>query len=188
MKTLKVKLTGVSPFLMHNGRLSDPLSPIVKEMKAISGKRKKVDADLEELARLEFLGGSYADKNGCPIVPGELIEAALVNGAKKSKLGKVFKAAVFCEGDFLLKYDGPKTMEKLWKDEKFRLTCAARVQNSRIMRTRPMFEKWELIADVEFLDDVVQEKDVMDAIIEAGRTVGIGDWRPKFGRFNVEKI
>jgi hypothetical protein len=51
-------------------------------MKRVSGKRAKTDADFEELARLEFLGGLYLH-NGEPCLPGEVIEAALVEAAAR---------------------------------------------------------------------------------------------------------
>ena len=49
-QTLRFKFISVAPLLCHNGQLADPLNDLVRQMKKISGKREKTDADLEELA------------------------------------------------------------------------------------------------------------------------------------------
>lgn len=185
---LTFRLNGIAPLLMHNGSLADPFNPITKEMKKVSGKRKKVDSDFEEMARLEFLGGLYVNKEGRPIIPGILVESAIINGAKKDKNGGVFKSGVFCEGDFLLKYKGPATAEALEKDASFRLTCGVKVGQARIMRTRPMFSEWSVEVVVTYMPDVVDKDMVIQAIKKAGELVGLGDWRPRFGRFDVEIV
>lgn len=62
MKKFTLTLTGVTPLLVHNARLADPLDPIVRQTKPISGKRSKTEEDHLELARLEFIGGLYYDQ------------------------------------------------------------------------------------------------------------------------------
>ena len=56
-------------------------------MKEISSKRKKVDADIEEMAKIEFCGSLYMAKEG-PVIPGMMVEAAVRGGAKKTREGK----------------------------------------------------------------------------------------------------
>lgn len=58
-QSLSFQITGVSPLLMHNGRLADPLDPLVKDIKKLSCKRPKTEADLERITKLEFLGSLY---------------------------------------------------------------------------------------------------------------------------------
>jgi len=100
-------LIGEQPgLLLHNGELANPLNPIVKEMKKISGKRSKTEADYEELARLEFQGGLYMGQDG-PVIPATCIEAMLINGAKKSKEGPKAKVGIFVTKNARLEYDGP---------------------------------------------------------------------------------
>ena len=76
METLKARLTGLVPLILHNARLADPLDPISKAMKTVSSKRKKTDADFEELARLEFEGGLYMVDDE-PVIPARLIYGLL---------------------------------------------------------------------------------------------------------------
>lgn len=181
---VKLKIIGVSPLLMHNGQLADPLNKWSKAIKEISGKRKKVDADLEEMARLEYFGGLYL-KNGEPCIPGEVWEATLVSGAKKSKAGQQAKAAILVSEDVPVLYQGPRTPDALWADERFRLRAAAKVGPSRVMRTRPMFPEWSCDLEVHYLPDLLNGKDIVQFAQAAGVQVGICDWRPRFGRFMV---
>lgn len=61
MKTYKVKLIGETPVMLNNDQTADPLNPIAKEMKKISSKRAKTEADHYELSKLEWFGGLYLE-------------------------------------------------------------------------------------------------------------------------------
>lgn len=184
---LTFQITGVSPLLMHNGQLSDPLNPFTRAKAAVSKKRGKTDADHLELARLEFLGGLYYQSTTGPGIPGEMIEATLINAAKKSKKGQQAKAGLLVDGFFPLEYDGPRTPDELWESGKFHLTIGVKQQNTRIMRTRPMFSQWGTTFTVEYLPDQLDAREVEDFVHVAGRIIGFGDWRPKYGRFRVSE-
>jgi hypothetical protein len=51
MQKSKFRLTSESPLLLHNGQTADPSNRFSKEMKKISGKRGKTDADFEQLSK-----------------------------------------------------------------------------------------------------------------------------------------
>jgi len=184
-KTIDFHICGVAPLLMHNGQLANPMNKFAKAMKAITSKRKKTDEDHIELARLEFLGGLYADDQGRSVLPGEVIEGTIVAGAKKTKKGKDAKSAIIVDGNFPLIYDGPKTPKTLWEDERFRYVAGVVVGQSRVMRTRPMFKNWECKFTVHYLEEVFDAKEVIDFVDTAGRMAGLLDGRPRFGRFEI---
>ena len=183
--TVHCKIAGVAPLILHNGQLANPLNPLAKQMKQLSGKRHKTEADLEELARLEWYGSLYLEE-GAPCVPGELLEAHLIESAKKRKKGPQAKAGLYCEGNFPLLYEGPKDPETLWARPAFRLTVGARVQRNRVMRTRPIFREWALRFQVTFNDALLNAADIEEFLRLGGEQVGLGDWRPRFGRFEVQ--
>jgi len=85
-KTLRFRITGASPLLMHNGLLADPLNPHAKALAQISARRRKTEADHVRLAELEFLGSLYLS-GGMPCLPAEMIEAALVRAAAQERRG-----------------------------------------------------------------------------------------------------
>ena len=58
---IKITLKGQSPLLCHNPRMVDPEFELNREIKALTGKRKKTDEDLKMIERLEWYGGLYEE-------------------------------------------------------------------------------------------------------------------------------
>ena len=183
---LSVSIQGVSPLLLHNGQTADPTNKYSRQLKEISGKRKKTDEDYAEMSRIEWHAGLYVNADQKIIMPASLLEAAIYDGAKKSKLGKAFKSAVFVLDDVILdigrKYG---SAADLWKDEQYRDIRGVRVNQSRVMRTRPIFFFWGCEFIVTYDDEQVNLADVRRAINDAGSKSGLGDFRPRYGRFEV---
>ena len=186
-QTLTYQLTSDCPMIVHNGQTADPLNKWAKALKAVSSKRKKTDADYEEMARIEFFAGLYMGKNG-PIIPARNIDSMLINAAKKNREGPLAKSGAFCTQDSEMVYDGPRTVDKLWEDESFRFTALVRVGMARIARMRPIFEQWSAQVSVQIEDTVVNPKQVDDWFHIAGTQIGLGDWRPQHGRFSAKRV
>lgn len=186
-EAVEFKIQGISPLIMHNGQLADPLNPFSKQLKEITGKRKKTDADHEAMSKIEWFGGLYVNDDKRPVVPGTNIEAMLIEAGKKVRMGDAFKAGVICDGDWPVDYDGPKAAEELWNKAggKFTDRRGCVVGQSRVMRTRPIFRKWGLAFTINFLPDLLNLKDVRQAVTTAGRIIGLCDYTPKFGRFEL---
>jgi hypothetical protein len=183
-QTLNFRITSVSPLLMHNGQLADPLNSFAQSIAEVTKKRKKTDADHREVGRREFFGSLYVS-GGSPCIPAEMLEATLIKGAMKEKRGPAAKAGLLVENNAALEYDGPREPRDLWDDERFRLRVAAKVGTSKVMRTRPRFDQWAADVAVKFLPSLLNAKEVRDFLVTAGEQIGIGDWRPRFGRFSV---
>ncbi len=190
MESLRFKLVGISPLIHHNGRLADPLNKYTRAIKEVAGKRKKVDSDHLELARLEWLGSLYL-KDGVPCLPGNNLEAALIGrggAARSQKMGKQAAAAVIVPSDYPLEYDGPKDPNELWQDERFIFVSKVRVGTASVMRTRPIFQDWVAIVEVLYVPTSLNEDHICQWMEIAGREVGLCDWRPKYGRFIAERL
>jgi hypothetical protein len=173
---------------MHNGQLADPLNEWAKRISAVSSKRKKVESDLEEMAKLEFLGSLYL-YDGFPCIPTEVIDACLTGrggASRKVRAGASVQAGVFADAPLPLEYDGPRPPLELWEDHRFRLRVAAKIGQAKVMRTRPIFEQWSASGKIAYNPDLVNEQNLRSWLELAGAEVGIGDWRPKYGRFTVE--
>lgn len=187
LKTISVQITGTAPLLMHSPQMMDPENKIGQAIREITKIRNKTIEHHRELSRLEWLGGLYVDAKQRVIVPGSMLEACMVAGAKKVRLGKTFLSAVFVDEDPVLDYPHKKTkLDVLFKRPEYRLVVPVRVQQSRIMRTRPKFPKWSVSFKITFDNEVVDRKAVIDALKTGGQLCAIGDWRPKFGRFTVK--
>lgn len=186
-QTASYKLTSQAPLLMHNGQTADPRNKFAKLLKQISSKRKKTDADLDEMARIEFMAGLYMGEEG-PILPSFVLDSLIINAAKKFREGTLAKSACFSSGHAQLVYDGPKTPDELWADETFQFSALVRIGQSRVPRMRPIFNKWSAIVTVQFEDSLVNKARVDEWMETAGIQVGLGDWRPQYGRFDVERV
>lgn len=185
---MKVRIEGIAPLIMHNGLLADPEYHFTKEKKKITAKRKKVEADQEEISRLEFLGSLYTDSTGKIIVPARVLLGAIIKGAKGLKEGPAAKAGVFVDADVPLIYEGPTDPEELYKDKKFVLRVPVKQGTASVIRVRPIFQKWAVEFDLTIMDDVTNAQTVRQMLDHAGRMNGLGDWRPQYGRFKVTKF
>lgn len=189
-KKIEVEIRGLTPCIMHNGHLADPLNEWVKQMRDITKKgTKKTEADIIELARLEFMGSLYVNERGRPCWPAENLEALIRSGAKATKAGKDVQAGVIVDDNAELIFpDAKKSVEDLWQSAEHRFTVGVKVGQSRVMRTRPIFRTWSLKFTVSYNPSVVKsEADLLSWIDHAGSTIGLSDFRPKFGRFERVK-
>jgi hypothetical protein len=190
MIEFSITITGTSPLLMHNSRLANPLDPATKALKKYTAKRNKTEEDHELIARLEFAGGLYFDEHGGPFIPGENISRCLVDGAKLTKQGVKVTRGLFIKTDVNpIAYNGPRDEDGLW-DKGWRHMASVKVGTSRTMRCRPWFPEWRVQAEGLIDPAVLELSDVAGIADNAGALIGLGDWRPRFGRFTakVEKV
>lgn len=179
--------TGTTPLLMHNARLSNPLDEVAKAMKRISAKRTKTEEDYAEMARLEHSGGLYFDTDIGPYLPGQNFERCLVDAARITKSGKKIERGVFVETNVNpVFYEGPRDVSGLWDNENFRHSASVKVGQVRVTRTRPQFRTWKVDAEGEYDATVINLEELREIAGTAGRMIGLGDWRPRYGRFSAE--
>jgi hypothetical protein len=203
METLKLRFTGLTPLLMHNVRLSNPLDKYVAALKTVTGKRKKTIEDHIEIARIEWEGGLYLDDNGVVAVPMRWIGKCIQRGATKQKNGQLWKSgATIMEDHMPLTYAGPQIkkngngaipdpdLDKFY--DLYNFQTMAGVQRNKTLRTRPMFKDWSLETTIAHDSAIIERSLVIKAAEDAGRLCGMGDWRIEnggpFGRFSVEVI
>lgn len=195
---LKVSIRGIQPTLMHNNQTCNPLNPFAKKIKALTAKRKKTDEDFEAIAKLEWEAGMYYSDSIGPFVPSINIEAMLRDAAKTLKKGTDVKRSVRVSPiDIPLKYNGPRKMDEIKKiafsgekvnGEDFFDMRAVGIQNSTIMRARPRFNAWALDFVIEADDTVFNVDDIIQILHIAGSKIGLSDYRPRYGTFEVVKV
>lgn len=181
------RITGVVPLIMHNGQTRNPLNDFSKEIKRISGKKSKTDADYEEMARVEWYASLYV-QDGHLVMPGENWERLLLDAGRKRKLGKQIQAGTFSPGAYPIEYDGPQAVDDLWEDPRFRFTHAVKVGQSAVMRTRARFDAWACTIEVRYDPEIIDLSQLNQIMVIGGDMIGAGDWRPKFGRFQAQPV
>lgn len=199
MKERSYTIKGTRPVLQHNERLADPLNQWAKELKRLAKKRNKTDEDHVAVSRAEFMGGLYIDEKG-PYVPEQWLEACLRGAAKQTKRGKAVQSALIVTEPARLEYKGPRGREDLWRagswsedgavpiEQTFVLRATVGVSGARVIRSRPMFSNWGITFTVNYDENVLDATEIDSFVEIGGRLIGIGDWRPKFGRFVITAI
>lgn len=185
MKQIKVEMHGLTPIILHSCQCVNPLHPIAIEIKRITSKRKKTEEDIQKLSDLEWEGGLYWDDEIGVYIPADNIEATIREGAKARKLGKHFQKGFQVDDlKIPLDYKEKLTKEQLCSDVRYRDVRPMKVQQSRVIRTRPRFNTWNLSFRASYDENILQFNDVVEAFEYAGQYVGLCDSRPKYGKFS----
>lgn len=186
MYTVDVTVVGTAPLIQNRYPMPD------FESAGKGGTKTTGSPDYTQEWRTKF----YADSDGCIYQPAAHFDASIkkaaVNFKVTGKRGKTYKdlvsASVFVTPDFIY-HDGLKIPEKLDQDGDKPIYVDYRpvvVQRARVARARPALKPgWKLSFVLEVIDDEMPADILQDILTLAGKAVGIGDYRPRFGRFNV---
>lgn len=186
MKTLKITFKGTTPLIMHSCQCVNPLHEISLALKPLTSKRTKTEEDYKMISDLEWEGGLYWDnsKEMGLIIPAENIEATIKNGAKLYKNGKDIER-YFNVLDMQVELDiGEEyTKDSLKNDYRFRDVRPMNVMKSKVLRTRPRFNMWQLTFTAMYDEDKLDLVTIVKAVESAGQYIGLCDSRPKYGKF-----
>lgn len=198
LEEIEVRWKGINQTIQHNGRLANPLDPYARRLKKLNGKQRKTDEDYIDIAHAEFEGSLYFDEKLGPVFPTNNILTCIVSGGKKTKHGKeaaltTFVHAADGKGDgsiVKLDYEGPRSVKELWNGgtSKFVSMMPVKIKQSRIMRCRPIFANWSLHLLIKYDSQVLDRDVLLQAMVDAGFYVGLSDYRPTYGRFEVEVL
>jgi hypothetical protein len=119
-----------------------------------------------------------------------MVLACVIEGAKKSKRGRQAQAGVLGAASFFpLVYDGPSDVLQLFDSGEFCDYRPVRLNGkSRLMRARPRFDHWSVTADLLVESNTIDFSAVVEALEIAGQVIGLGDFRPRYGRFTVGDV
>lgn len=170
----EITITGVSDILFHRWNVE----AVDEKAKAAKGSKAKKSDDIESYV--------YRDDDGFICLPGEYLRQAIIMAAKfrqdprspRKSAMDLFKAGVVC-------LTGLASLgTKEWAYEH---RSRVLIQRNAINRTRPAMKSgWT--ASFEFLiglPEYISPDMLLDVTNNAGRLVGVADFRPTFGRFQV---
>lgn len=193
--TLHCHIRGVVPCLMSNGQMADPTSYWAQTTKDIRGEKKRGATFTQEQAerynKSLFIGQLYlkdAKNLAVPYWPAENVEAMIRSGAKKSRAGQQALIGVTVVDDFPLIYDGPKTAEGLWEDERFVFYSRVHGSTGTTTNCRCRFQQWEFKFDVMLDTRMADPSTLRKWLDDAAWQVGLSAWSPKYGRFEVVSL
>jgi hypothetical protein len=172
-----VTIKGSADFLFHRWNAE----AVEEKAKAAKNSKGKKTDDVESYV--------YRTENGELAIPGEYLRGSIINAAKfrqdprspRKSAMDLFKAAIVVTSP--LATLGVKEWDYL---DKRRVT----IQRNGINRVRPaMRAGWSATFDLlVMLPEYVDENSLRETIESAGRLVGIGDFRPTFGRFGITEF
>lgn len=186
MKNLKVTWKGISPLIMHSCQCVNPLHPIARELKKYTSKKNKTEDDLLKISDLEWEAGAYWKDDIGLYMPAENVEATIQNGAKAYKKGKDIEKYVNVTDLYIpFNYGENLTKEELIQNYEYRDTRIMTVMRSKVMRTRPRFDQWNITFNLLYNEEKIDIETILSAMEYAGNYVGLCDSRPKYGKFVV---
>ncbi len=181
MKTVSVRIEGITPLLMHRFAVEVCLDP--KLSKSKKKDQKKTEDDVESYL--------YMNEDGKLVQPATHIIGALKRAGTKFQItgqGKLTYKNLLGSGAVIINPDMILHETQKWEIDR----RAVIVNQSRIIRERPMLSKWALSFDMEIDDDEIPVHTAHEILGYAGKRVGIGDYRPDrggpFGRFMITKF
>lgn len=172
MKTINVEITGIAPLLQNRFPMEDAGHNISKA-------KKKVYVPEDEAKKCLY------QKDGVIFQPAEHVYQSMVRAATDFKFSgkKTFKD-VITSGIIVEPEEIPLLADKYEIDAR-----PVVIQRARVLKWRPKFNKWKLKFKLTILDDTnISPANVKEILEKAGATKGIGDYRPRFGRFMVTEF
>ncbi len=169
---VRARLVGVADILFHRWNCE----AVDAKSKAAKGSKAKKSDDVESYV--------YRDDAGVLCIPGEYVRQAIIHAAKfrqdprspRKSAMDLFKAAV----SVLTPLASLGVTE--WDYEH---QCRVQVQRNGITRTRPAMKAgWSIETDfLVSLPEYVPPDALHDTLVNAGRLIGLADFRPTYGRF-----
>jgi len=178
--SVEATITGTADLLFHRWQCES----VGEKARAAKGSKAKKTDDVQSYV--------WFDDRGQLCLPGEYLRQSIINAAKfkqdprspRKSAMDLFKAGLISE-TLLAPLNGGGCTKWDFEDRR-----RANVQRQGITRVRPAFRHgWT--ATVKFavlLPEYIDPSLLNDTLVNAGRLIGVGDFRPTYGRFSVTKF
>ena len=176
---VKVTVEGTARLLFHRWNCD----AVEEKANAAKGSKTKKSDNLETYV--------YRNEKGNICLPGEYLRMACVWASKfrqdprspRKSAMDLYKAGLICETELAEIKLGDQTLRD-WTNIDRRRAC---IQRSAITRERPAIETgWR--STFQFLvltPEYIASQDIHSVLTQAGQLIGVGDFRPTYGRFQV---
>ena len=185
MAKFKVEIEGTSDYLQNKMVMATK-----EEQKAKSKLTGSVKG--QEAIDMHYEEKVYRAEDGSCYIPSTHLEGAMIKAAteyiipgKGKKTWKdIFKGLVICTENKI--QFSPK---KKNPDEKYEAITRNPATGGRNVTIRPLYAAgWKAEFEIDCLDEAIDSDLLAEILGRAGQYKGIGDYRPKFGRFQVNKV
>jgi hypothetical protein len=173
MKKVTIEITGTAPLLMNRFAGNDVGATKAKRM----DEQYSIEKDIEKALYRDPTIGCY--------VPNSWIEACLRETAKtfkaargKGTLKKTVLSSIFVDEEKI-------PLNKSYDEADIRPVV---IMGHRVVKGRPRFNSWSLQFTLTYDEKRIDIKVVRQLTEESGISTGIGDYRPRFGRFRLSRF
>jgi len=180
-----VHIKGITPLIMN--KFTDEQAIIASSGSRGSSAAADRGTPLEIASKKVYLG-----LDGMPMIPQPNMLRCIVEGGRYHKIGRsqvttkessmLYSCCDIVGAEIKLYHSQP------WKVDTRPIVIPA--TKGRILAHRPMFDDWELRFEVELDTDIIGAKLFRRIVDDAGKRVGLGDFRPArkgpYGRFRVD--
>lgn len=173
----RLQLTGTSDMLFKRWNCE----AVAEKAAAAKGSKAKKTDDIESFV--------YRDDAGHICIPGNYLTQAMIHAAKfrqdprspRKSAMDLFKAGIVPLT--ALASLGTKTWD-------YEHRCRVMIQRNGVTRCRPAFKAgWLTSFDIQVnLPEYIPPDVLHEVAVNAGRLVGLADWRPTYGRFAVTRF
>jgi len=181
MKKYEIQIEGVTDMLIN--KFSHELN---KEKTSVAKDK------LVEWEEKNWKKKAYINDDVEPFMPDVYITGSLRNGAYSSglqlskKKGKKTISKAFIDGNSLI--DNTKPLIKI-SSEIIPFSTNVKINKATITTIRPLFSAgWKCNFQIVDLNESFTLEEIERLFNYCGKYIGVGDWRPKYGRFKINKI
>jgi len=170
----QVQITGVADLLFHRWNVEG----VATKARAAKGSKAKKSDDLESYV--------YRTDDGELAVPGEYLRQSVIHAAKfrqdprspRKSAMDLYKAGVVSLTSLA------SLGMSAWQYEH---QCRVTIQRNGVTRVRPAIKAgWSITVQLMVnLPEYIPPDALQDVLINAGRLIGVADFRPSYGRFTV---
>jgi len=177
VQELNIKITSISPLLMNN----------INSMFKAKEKPARTKHEDWEQGQEMFLARMYAEGDRL-VLPSRIAKGILKEGAKGSGIkqpGKrsgyadLVQSVVFIPEGLVL----DQTVSDVVREQAF----VGMNGTKKVLRVWPKLVEWSGNLKIIIADEKQFNPDILREILEfSGRFIGVGDYRPEFGRFEIK--
>ena len=190
INTLTFAYKGIGQIVMNNPQCVDPLNTFSKELQKVHKKKHKTEEDTLHKYDLEMAAKIYWQDR--LVIPTTWVTASLCRvGYKMARISAAdIRSAFFpCEDFSSLEYDGKDQVKEpadIIKNKKFMWLFPTKQGRVKVMKAFPMFHNWSFEVPIEFDDSIIDNETLVRLAKHAARYHGFGDFRPTYGRCELE--
>jgi len=176
MKIIKCEIKGTAPLLQHKMSLEQEAQLESKTKKSVG----QAKGDNPESYLYLIDGKIYQPSEHIFQAIIKQLSSYKIQGRGKKTYKEIGKGSIGLTPEYILHNNQNYVIDSR--------TVVIPATKGRTIRKRPRFNDWSLNFTITLFNDDLPSEVIKSALDDAGREGGLGDYRPRFGRFIVTEF